>query len=181
MAGKEVILKDVRTSFLNVFQTDKFGKYSVSLLIEKNSANHKALLAAEEAVAKEQWKDKADNVLKTLRNKDEAAVHDGDNKAEYDGFEGMVYIHPSNAKRPTLIDRKRNPVTEGDGVLYSGCYVNAIVEVWPQDSKEWGKRVNTSLKGLQFFRDGDPFAGGAKAAAVDDFEDLGDGADDDLD
>jgi hypothetical protein len=48
--------------------------------------------------------------------------------------------------------------------------VVAIVELWAQDNS-WGKRINATLKGVQFYQDGEAFAGGVSASA-DDFEDL---------
>lgn len=33
---------------------------------------------------------------------------------------------------------------EADGLVYSGCYVNARIELWAQDNAN-GKRVNAKL------------------------------------
>jgi len=71
--------------------------------------------------------------------------------------------------RPTVLNRDKTPVAEADGVLYGGCYVNALLDVWAQDNA-FGKRINATLKGVQFVRDGDAFGGGAPASA-DDFPD----------
>ena len=70
-----------------------------------------------------------------------------------------------------LVEFDRSPLTETDGRPYSGCYVVAIVELWAQDNS-WGKRVNATLKGVQFFADGEAFSGGTPASAGD-FDDLG--------
>lgn len=61
-------------------------------------------------------------------------------------------------------------------VPYSGCYVNASVEFWAQDGDNAG--IRCSLRGVQFFKDGDSFAGGSKAKA-DEFDEFNaaDGAD----
>lgn len=61
-------------------------------------------------------------------------------------------------------------------VPYSGCFVNASIEFWAQDGDNAG--IRCSLRGVQFFADGDSFAGGSKAKA-DEFDDFdsGDGAD----
>ncbi|EAA6845047.1 DUF2815 domain-containing protein, partial [Salmonella enterica subsp. enterica] len=40
----------------------------------------------------------------------------------------------------------------------------------------FGKRVNASLSGVQFLRDGDAFTGGQPASA-DEFDDISEGAD----
>ena len=50
-----------------------------------------------------------------------------------------------------------------------------MIDIWAQDNN-FGKRVNASLGGVQFLRDGDAFAGGG-VAAPDDFDDISEGAD----
>ena len=40
--------------------------------------------------------------------------------------------------------------------------MNAIVELWAQDNN-YGKRINASLAGVQFAKDGEAFAGGTVA------------------
>jgi hypothetical protein len=89
----------------------------------------------------------------------------------YEGFEGTFHLNASNKVRPTVIDRNKAQLTQADGRPYGGCYVNMLVEIWAQDNN-FGKRVNASLKGVQFVKDGDAFAGGT-VASPDDFEDLG--------
>ena len=72
--------------------------------------------------------------------------------------------------RPLVVDADKSPLVAEDGKPYSGCYVNASVELWPQDNN-YGKRVNATLMGVQFFRDGESFSGGG-VASEDDFDDV---------
>ena len=53
-----------------------------------------------------------------------------------------------------------------DGVMYAGCYVNAVLDIWAMDNK-FGKRICATLSGAQFFKDGDAFTGGAPATEAD--------------
>lgn len=74
-------------------------------------------------------------------------------------------------------NRDKTPVVEDDEVLYAGCYVNAIIDLWVQNNG-FGKRVNANLYGIQFVKDGEQFGAGA-VDVFDDFDDLdGDGSDD---
>jgi hypothetical protein len=175
----EVRLKDVRMAFAqNLFTPAKDDKgvlrYKAAFIIEPGSEAGKAMQAAVAQVAKDKWGAKAPAILTQLKKdnrisfKEEARTNDAGEA--YDGFEGMWSASASNKKRPTTINRDRTPVSEGDNVLYSGCYVNAIVDVWPQDN-EHGKRINVALTGVQFVRDGDAF-GGSKVAAPDAFDDI---------
>lgn len=116
-------------------------------------------------------------------------MRDGDLE-DYDGYEGMFYISASNSRAPVLVDRRKGSdgkwLPSPKGQLYSGCYVNAVINVWAQDNK-YGKRLNASIESVQFYRDGDPF--GAKpvdpneAFDDEDFDDIDEheGFDDDDD
>lgn len=160
------------------------ARYGVSLILEPGHPDLKKLEELQEQLVLDtEFKDKSKpaDVYKELSKKDKLAVHDGDDKKKFEGFEGNFYIAPSADTRPTAINRDRSPVTEEDGVIYSGCYVNAKIELWVQDN-QWGKRVNATLLGIQFVKDGDSFAGGPPPANPDDFPDLdaGEGGDDNL-
>jgi hypothetical protein len=152
------------------------AKYGANLIIDPKNPAVAELNAAFEAVAKEKWGTNAPAILNALRKQDKLALHDGDTKVEYDGFAGNLFVSARSDTRPTVIDRQRNPVSESDGKIYSGCYVNANIELWAQDHKEFGKRINAQLRGVQFVRDGDAFAAGS-AADAEEFADLGDQGD----
>lgn len=106
--------------------------------------------------------------------KDRLALHDGDVKADYAGYEGNMFLNSRNTVRPLVIDRDKTPLAATDGKPYAGCYVHASIELWCQDNN-FGKRINATLRGVQFFKDGDAFAGGG-TASEDEFEDIEEGA-----
>lgn len=172
----QVQLKDVRLAFPQLFEAKTVngeGKpaFSGSFLLAHDHPSAAEINKAIEAVAKDKWGAKAPEVLRALRAQDKVCLHDGDAKADYDGYAGNLFVSARSATRPLVLDRDKSPLTEKDGRPYAGCYVFAIIELWAQDN-QFGKRVNASLKGVQFYRDGDAFAGGAPASP-EDFEDLG--------
>lgn len=172
-------LENVRLAFPVLFEPKTVngeGKpaFSAALLIDPADPVVKTINAAIDQLAKEKWGAKAEGVLKTLRATDKVALHDGDLKSNYDGFPGNLYISARSATRPLVIDKDKSPLTEQDGKPYAGCYVNASIELWTQDNN-YGKRVNASLRGIQFFRDGDAFAGGG-AASEEEFDEITEGA-----
>lgn len=182
----KVVIKDVRLAFANIFDAKSVNggeaSFSAAFPIAPGSENAKACTAALEAVAKEKWGAKAADILKKLRDDGRVAfktkpLSDSEGQA-YDGFAGMHSLNASNKARPLIIDRQKQPLTAQDGRPYSGCYVNVTVDFWAQDN-QWGKRVNATLTGVQFVRDGDAFGSG-RAASVDDFEDLGEGVDEEM-
>lgn len=167
-------LNGVRLSFPELFHASTVNgegnpAFSASFLIDPNDPQVARLNEAIDKIAREKWGAKADAILKQMRAGDKVCLHSGDLKA-YDGYAGMLYVSARNAARPLVIDRDRSPLTEADGKPYAGCYVNASIELWAQDNN-YGKRINASLRGVQFVRDGDAFAGGG-AASEDEFADL---------
>ena len=178
-------LSNLRLAFPALFEAKTVngeGKpaFSAALLIDPTDPQVKAINAAIDSVAKEKWGAKGDSVYKALEATDKTCLHDGDSKAEYDGFEGNLYVSSRAKIRPSVFDGQRSPLTEADGKPYSGCYVNASIELWAQDNS-YGKRINAQLRGVQFLRDGDAFAGGGKAADADEFDEIGvPDSDDDL-
>ena len=175
----KVKLTNVRLAFPVLFEAKTVngeGKpaFSASFLLDPADPQVKALNQAIEQVAKDKWGAKAEAILKQMRAQDKVALHDGDLKANYNGFPGNLYVSARSATRPLVIDKDKSPLTEQDGKPYAGCFVNASIELWPQDNN-YGKRVNASLRGVQFFRDGDAFAGGG-AASEDEFDDISSGA-----
>lgn len=173
----KVNLADARIAFPQLFEAvapssgEGKAKFSGAFLIPKDHPAVKKINAAIKEVSDAKWGAKAAATLKTLQAADKVCLHDGDNKSDYAGYEGNYFINASNTVRPTVLNRDKSPLQEKDGVIYSGCYVNAIIEVWAQDNK-FGKRVNATLSGVQFLKDGDAFNGG-RAASENEFEDLG--------
>lgn len=191
----KLLLQNARLAFADIFTAVKIGddptskpRFGCLLIVPPGTkASHtkedgtKVVVTLDQAVtmvATEKWKAKASGVLAVLKGKDRVCFVPGPklNKSGeiYDGFDGMHHIRASNEARPYTLDRNKTPLTEADGRPYAGCYVNASIDMWAQDNK-WGQRINSTLLGLQFVRDGDAFSAGARGD-TDDMEDLGDGA-----
>lgn len=144
--------------------------FSAAFLLDPKSPVVKQIQDAAEKLGQDKWAAKWPQIKKEMVAKDRLPLHDGDAKSSYAGFEGMVYVSARSKTRPLVIDRDKSPLTASDGKPYAGCYVNASIELWCQDNN-YGKRINASLSGLQFAKDGEAFAGGAPASA-DEFDDL---------
>ena len=179
----QVRLTNVRIAFPSLAKPEAFGDgepaYQAKFIIVPKSEQAKALKAAIASVASEAWKDKAAAVLKLLTEDKkvcyvEAPYRNKKSGETYVGFEDAFYLSARNAKqRPTIIAKTGtivDDVAEIDRLIYSGCYVHATVDVWAQDNK-WGRRVNATLTGVMFAKDGDAF-GGTPVASASDFADL---------
>ncbi len=149
-------------------------KYSAAVAINPKDAAVAALEAAVEYVAKQKWADKAPAILKKLRDDKRIGFMKGPrvNKdgEPYEGFEGMFSLNASSDAQPTILDSDKSPLGKNSGRPYGGCYVVMNVEAWAQDN-DFGRRINFTLRGVQFAKAGDAFGGGAPAS-TDEFEDI---------
>src|SRR3990167_4636160 len=164
-------IENVRLTFPQLFEAKQVNgqgepKFSASFLLPKNHPQLPAVNKAIMEAATAKWGPKALEVAKGLKATDRLPVHDGDTKSTYDGYSGMYFINASNKIRPLSVGADRGQLSATDGKLYSGCYVNAVVEFWAQDN-QFGKRVNASLLGIQFAKDGERLAGGGTASSDD--------------
>lgn len=151
-------LDNVRLSFPHLFEPHSMEegqekKYGATFILDNEQ--HGKLLdhieAAIDRIALDFWK-------KKMHFK--SCLRDGNEKAEMDGYgDGIMFISAARKTRPAVVDRQVNPVTEEDGIIYAGCYVNATIRLWVQDNK-WGKRVNAELRAVQFVKDGESFGAG---------------------
>lgn len=173
-------LKNVRLTFPQLFEAKTVngeGKpaFSANFLLDPADPQVKAINEAIEAVATEKWGAKSKTVVEALRKADKVCLHDGNLKTQYGGYEGNLYVSARSTVKPLVLDADKSPINDPSvGRPYSGCYVNASLELYAQDNN-YGKRVNAVLGGIQFYRDGEAFAGG-RAAEESDFDDVSEGA-----
>lgn len=130
----------------------KYGDFKAALSLaittvaqEKLGANWQAYLAA-------------------LKAQNRLILHDGAEKALKPGYAGNHYFNASADLRPVLQMKNRTPIQASDGVLYPGCYVDTVIDVWAFEQR---KSVNASLLVVTFDRDGERLAGGATASEDD--------------
>jgi hypothetical protein len=185
-----VKLTNVRLSFPDLFKATQVQgegafSYRASFLFAPGSPTHKALTKAFEEVATEKFKNKAKDVLAAIKDRSrECAMYSGDTKS-YDGYAGNIVLTSSRAEgkgMPLVLGggaEGKSPLADNERhKIYAGCYVNASVEVWAQDNK-YGKGIRSTLRGVQFLRDGDSFGAGS-ATTVDEFDDIAVEDNDDL-
>jgi hypothetical protein len=172
-----ILLKNVRLAFgQGLFvksKPPKAGpdakeKYRVTFLLPKDHPQIpeiKKILAAEASAL---WGAKTASVQKAAEAQQKWALRDGNLKDEYEGFAGNWALSANSFAKPTVFDQNRLPISQDSGIVYSGCYVNAIVVLKAFDNVSKG--TTCELSGVQWFADGDAFSGG-KPADADEFPD----------
>lgn len=183
----EVKLVDVRLSFPKLFKPEasvKDGpkKFGASFLMDpkddQGKKNIRACRAAIEAVEQEKWGKTGlkykEGRIAFLKGDD---VLNAKTDEPYAGYEGMYVVNAKNNSRPALFTRRKEEVSEDDGLFYGGCYVDAIIRFYPVDDPDkGGKGIFASLEGVRFRSDGEAFGRGG--ASADDFDDIDDDDDD---
>lgn len=152
-------IKNCRIAYPHLFRTrpvedGSAAKYSACIILDKKACAEgiKSVQAAIDQLTRKAFNGK------TL-SPDRVCLKDGSTK-DGDGFgDGVVFFSANNTRRPSVVNRDLTPLTEEDGVIYAGCYVNAHVSIWAQDDKKYGKRINASIEAVQFVRDGEPLSG----------------------
>lgn len=185
----KIRLKNVRIAFPSLARPESMGDgtpaYAAKFIIDPEGEHAEEIQKAINEVATEKWAAKAPKILKMLKDDKKMAYVEGEYRSRktgdvYAGFEGKHYLSARRAEgRPTILDRFGVEVKETadiERLIYSGCYVHAMIDIWAQDNK-YGQRINASLQGVMFATDGDSF-GGSSAASADDFADLAAQADD---
>lgn len=149
----KIKMNNVRLSFPSLFRKASFngveGKYEATFILDKKE--HAAVIKQIQAEIAERVKT---DLKGTKLPGDKLCLKDGD---ELGTYENSMVLKAGSTKRPIVIGRDKAPLTEDDNVIYGGCYVNAIIDLWTQNN-QFGKRINANLHAVQFAKDGEPFA-----------------------
>lgn len=177
----KIQLKNVRLNYskglfhASAFDADSDAKYNGDFIFAKDSPNLKIIVDAIQSEATREWGEKGQEILKSVKASGKIwCLRDGDAKVNKDGnpiqgYPGNMFVSAKNTIRPLLIGGGpdgRGAVAEEDGVLYSGCFVNVILDV--RAGSKPSKQVWAYLLGVQKCGDGDSLGG--VTAAADDFE-----------
>ena len=95
-------LENVRLAFPALFEAKTVNgegepAFSASFLMPPDHPAVKQLSDAFEAIGKDKWGAKWPTIKKEIEAKDRLALHDGDTKADYAGFEGNLFVSSRNS------------------------------------------------------------------------------------
>lgn len=177
----DVILKNVRISYPHLFTPAKFDanstpRYSATFLIDKSDPKYAETMkiirdACEvemKAVFKDEWKETLESFL---TNPNKTFLLDGDRGVKSNKVPGhtLVKAHRREAdSAPTVVDKFKKPiVSESEGKIRPGYYVNTKLGIWAQKGTYPG--IRCSLVSVQAWEEG-PTLAGAPVGSPDDFE-----------
>lgn len=169
-----ILLENVRASFTEGIWTpsappgtNSEKAYNMQAILPKNHPQLPALMALIQEAAVKQWKDKAAAILQAANAAGKVFLKDGNTKP-YDGYAGNLFVSVRSKQPPQVLEGRR-VVSRQESRIYSGCYVNLLIDVFPYIRGSNG--VGAGFKGVQFLRDGEPLGGGAPAS-VEEFGDV---------
>lgn len=179
--SKKFMLRNVRLSYEHIFTPTKFddnqeiAKYSATFIIPKDHADLPALkrtlfeAGVEEFPADFKPGSWPKGYTCGLKDADKDTDSNGDILAEKNpDYKGCYIIEANSVNRPIAVNRKKAAVTEADGIIYSGCYVNASLGIAGYTYGKVKKGVKAYLNGVQFVADGERFG----SDALSDFDEL---------
>lgn len=139
---------------INPQQEAKFG---CTLLFPK-ATDLSALKALIKAAAVEKFGDKLNDPLFVKKLK--LPIQDGDEKPQWTGYPGCVYIRATTKHKPAVIDQACKVIQDLEHRrVYPGCYVRANLHAYGWDNIG-GVGISIGFDSIQLVRDGEPFVGG---------------------
>jgi hypothetical protein len=186
--GVRLTVKGVRLRFGDIYEMGALPSdpdnlaYSAKFIIPPDHPQIAEIEAAMLAAAKERWAEKGVTVLanmtKTGRKPEVPFVkqpYSNKDGEVYEGCEGTFTLScrngGKNPLKPTVLDQYNKPVTQSDGVVYPGRFVDAAVEFYAP-KENFGRRISCTIRGLRRVvteKDDSAFSNGATAANTDDF------------
>lgn len=175
----------VRLTFPELFVPTEFkagdGKfrYDASFLVKPGGKNDAIINAAILEAAKQQYEKPgaAEAKIASYANNGNKNCYVSGDAKEYEGYKGMMVLSSHRKQkdgRPGVFDCTRAgpdgkpvPLSVADGKPYSGCYVNALLDIYVQAGENPG--IRCGLRGVFFAKDGDAFSG-SKVASADSFD-----------
>jgi len=174
--SKNIKLNNVRLSYEHIFTPSAFddsqdAKYSAVLIIPKDHSELAALKQAFVEAGAEKFPTLFNGnawpkgVTCALKDGDKDTNQNGEVLSEKNPEYANSYILTANSsRRPLVVDRNKSALTEQDGKIYSGCYINVLLGIGGYEFGKLKKGVKAYLNGVQFFADGERFGSDALSA-----------------
>lgn len=182
----KVMLRNVRLSYEHIFTPTAFddsqdAKYSATFIVPKDHQDLPAIKRALFEMGREKFptaftgKEWPKGYTCSLKDADVETNSMGEVLSEKNpAYKGCYIVEANSTRRPVVVNRNKSAVAEEDGIIYSGCYVNASLGIGAYEFGKVKKGVKCYLNGVQFVQDGERFG----ADASDDFDALDGDVDD---
>ncbi len=153
----------VRFSYPYLFEPNKRGKYSISILIDKEDKKTlKAIEAAIEAAIELDGGTKLGKAAKSRKGL-KLPLRDGDLERDDEAYEGMMFINANSNTPPQVVDRKVQQVIDPE-LVWPGCYGFVSLTFYAYDF-EGTKGIAAGLNNVQTLSKGERIDNRVSASA----------------
>lgn len=173
--GEVVFLQNKRISFAHLDKPHSAVQggrltYSCDFLLDETDPEWQAIMQAIQNQGNATFKEHAPAVLQQIHQDRRSRCYGwGQEKVNnttmqpYPEYVGKVYIGALNENQPQIIKADGNPIPPtatlelqtAARALYSGCRVNASIDVWAQNNTS-GRGIRAKLLAIQFAADDQP-------------------------
>jgi len=152
--GKHIIIKEARCSFPQLYskQLNDGQEFNPGITLVLEAKKHADKIAEVKAAINATINNNP-KLKKAKENEklgpDRLCLRKAtDDQTKY--LEGNIILKAGNPRPPlVLFPDGKTTMHEDNNAIYSGCYVNAKIEIWGQDNN-YGKRINAKLIAVQF-------------------------------
>jgi hypothetical protein len=175
----KIMVREVRCTYPKLFTPEEYKgktKYSIGLIIPKDSDNFKRITEAIQQAVANQFGEK--DVAKKLKSFKIAGVTKMPVKPFGDDDDTVIITPKLDAAKgkPTVLNRNKTPINPEAGIPFGGCWVNCSLDVFCHNKEGGG--IAFYLNGVQFVKeDAHLDAGASHANCADDFDALEDTGD----
>jgi len=144
MNEASTLLKEIRCTYVNVLEQNKYGNYSITLLFNENDPKDKKIMDSLEQIFTD-LVSKAKVINKPLKQIDpEKSIED---------YTHTLRLSNKPNKQPIVFNREGNTVTSiEDCSIYNGCYVSCKVIFNDYDTPVKG--ITAKMSAVGFSADG---------------------------
>lgn len=153
---RTIIIKNARVSFPHLFEQPmihgKLGSCGARLMLDPSDAENASTIKQVQQIIPK--------LIEELPGvsglaSDKLCLRQDPSRPEYEGMWLLSANSKKGAKPLVLVPGTTQTAKDiAESKIYAGCYVTAKVQLWLQDSRSHGRRVNAALLAIRFEKDG---------------------------
>lgn len=153
--------------------------YNCQLIFDKND---KTTARIQDAIKRLKTEDDVISLFNKKFKDLKEPLRDGDEDeadfvtAQPEVYNGKYFISAKSDRKPKCYDKDKSPIDdfEIEEELYSGCYVQAVVNIYAYNFKNQSKGFGVGLLAVRKIKDGQQLSGATVSEADFDDDDFGD-------
>ena len=159
-----MIITNLRSDWLFVWEKNSKGKYSACILIPKNDPQLQAIQAQISRAIKVGIEKGKFTEAQTRSASFKPCLRDGDVEIETEGrpvhYKGHMFFNANNKTQPGIVGPDTKPLMD-QSKLYSGCFCHYDVNFYPFNNESKG--IGAALNHIMLYKEGERLDGRVSA------------------